>query len=536
MATSLKSYTLHTLSLLLGANSDDLEPIFEYLVTYQNAEEISSYLQTLVGDSPEALEFIEEFVKRRFQSGVNHDASTGDGEGMDIDNNSGLGYSDRQSEGRDAQSAGSANSQNQFQTLPQPTSTSTSLPSKKSYSSVTSTSIPGVSSNAVPSLPSSLITDDFPAPSGTSVESLRGDIGQAGTKNRKEKKKKKAKGMSIKEYENFLKRSGGKVDEGRINCGCQASKHDLLTNCLSCGRVICMAEGPGPCLFCGTLVLSAQQQIELLLQRQRDNTGIKSRLDLPDQIDNALADVTEKLQKAEENKNRLLDYQRSSAQRTKVYDAASDFYSPSQDRSRHWLSKDEQQVLFQKEAERIELLKEREIRSGKGYTITLDLQGKKVMLDDSMSKNVIKEDRRMKPEADSDTEVMEEHENMDGESTSTGLYKNPNLDTTITPKYIPGSRTGAAQKAKSKKAEKLRKFESSLKPKQINAGENGKFSEEKWTEPLKFNVKKIGKKGSVDTSKMKRVQDDIIGGDIGVGVESIGFGGTNLKEDDRGCG
>jgi len=27
-----------------------------------------------------------------------------------------------------------------------------------------------------------------------------------------------------------------------------------VNNCLSCGRVVCSKEGPGPCFFCGDLV------------------------------------------------------------------------------------------------------------------------------------------------------------------------------------------------------------------------------------------------------------------------------------------
>ena len=31
---------------------------------------------------------------------------------------------------------------------------------------------------------------------------------------------------------------------GRIKCNCNARKHELLYNCLSCGKVICAQEGP----------------------------------------------------------------------------------------------------------------------------------------------------------------------------------------------------------------------------------------------------------------------------------------------------
>src|SRR5690606_30060860 len=39
------------------------------------------------------------------------------------------------------------------------------------------------------------------------------------------------------------------------HCGCQARRHDLLKaapNCLACGHIVCVAEGLGPCPFCGS--------------------------------------------------------------------------------------------------------------------------------------------------------------------------------------------------------------------------------------------------------------------------------------------
>lgn len=41
---------------------------------------------------------------------------------------------------------------------------------------------------------------------------------------------------------------------GRQRCDCQAVRHALVNNCLSCGRVVCVQEGSGPCFFCGEIV------------------------------------------------------------------------------------------------------------------------------------------------------------------------------------------------------------------------------------------------------------------------------------------
>ncbi|KAI3649963.1 hypothetical protein MP228_005595 [Amoeboaphelidium protococcarum] len=37
---------------------------------------------------------------------------------------------------------------------------------------------------------------------------------------------------------------------GRDSCNCCAQLHDLVRNCLNCGKIICQLEGKGPCTFC----------------------------------------------------------------------------------------------------------------------------------------------------------------------------------------------------------------------------------------------------------------------------------------------
>ena len=58
----------------------------------------------------------------------------------------------------------------------------------------------------------------------------------------------------------------GKMDDtvmmlpGRNKCECQAQKHDLINNCIKCGRIVCSQEGSGPCLFCGQLVCTREEK------------------------------------------------------------------------------------------------------------------------------------------------------------------------------------------------------------------------------------------------------------------------------------
>lgn len=51
--------------------------------------------------------------------------------------------------------------------------------------------------------------------------------------------------------------------KNRRPCNCEAQVHDLLENCLSCGRLACISEGPGKCLSCGNIVLNQDQRERL---------------------------------------------------------------------------------------------------------------------------------------------------------------------------------------------------------------------------------------------------------------------------------
>lgn len=64
------------------------------------------------------------------------------------------------------------------------------------------------------------------------------------------KKKKSGKVISLAEAA-----KGSIVYQQGKPCSCQARRHRLISNCLSCGKIVCEQEGEGPCNFCGALVL-----------------------------------------------------------------------------------------------------------------------------------------------------------------------------------------------------------------------------------------------------------------------------------------
>ena len=129
-------------------------------------------------------------------------------------------------------------------------------------------------------------------------------------------------------------------------CYCMATIHPLLLaapNCLSCGKIICAKEGLAPCTFCGAALLSPLQTQEMLraLREERgrekmaiNNAGQK-RADIssfsqppqkPRTVDSP--DQDEALAKAQAHRDRLLGFQANNAKRTTVVDEAAAFETP----------------------------------------------------------------------------------------------------------------------------------------------------------------------------------------------------------------
>lgn len=126
------------------------------------------------------------------------------------------------------------------------------------------------------------------------------------------KKKKSGKVISLAEAA-----KGSIVFQKGKPCSCQARRHRLISNCLSCGKIVCEQEGEGPCNFCGALVL-------------REGSSYAG-------LDESLPLLTEAEEAAEAYAKRLVDYDRNSAARTTVIDDQSDYYEIE---GNSWLSKE----------------------------------------------------------------------------------------------------------------------------------------------------------------------------------------------------
>ncbi|KAJ3593939.1 hypothetical protein NHX12_006272 [Muraenolepis orangiensis] len=169
-------------------------------------------------------------------------------------------------------------------------------------------------------------------------------------------KKKKNKFVNL-----YAKEGEGKLAvmlPGRHACDCLAQKHNLINNCISCGRIVCTKE---------------EQEI---LQRD-SNKSLKLRKKLMESSDRDYlphqeARMNAGLEKAVQHKDKLLEYDKNSVRRTQVLDDESDYFATD---SNQWLSTSEREKLRKQDEE----LRELRHASRKDRKITLDFAGRQVL-------------------------------------------------------------------------------------------------------------------------------------------------------------
>ncbi|KAL4703102.1 hypothetical protein ACJJTC_018139 [Scirpophaga incertulas] len=162
--------------------------------------------------------------------------------------------------------------------------------------------------------------------------------------------------------------------KGRHHCDCQASKHELINNCLQCGRVVCKQEGSGPCLFCGNLVCTPEEQRELNAKTKASAKLMESLME---------RSRPKGWEAAVLHRNRLLEYDRTSEKRTRVTDDDSDYFNANS----VWLSSTEREKLdkYQKS------LHEKKHASRVTKKMTFDFAGRQVVEDNTIDYEVDEE-------------------------------------------------------------------------------------------------------------------------------------------------
>uniref|UniRef100_A0A914VW20 Activating signal cointegrator 1 n=1 Tax=Plectus sambesii TaxID=2011161 RepID=A0A914VW20_9BILA len=163
---------------------------------------------------------------------------------------------------------------------------------------------------------------------------------------------------------------------GRHKCDCEARAHELVNNCLSCGRIVCDQEGSGPCFYCGQLVCTIAEQ-ELLDKGTKKSGELRRKL-LGDAArasgGTSLAAIGEQLNSAVAQRNKLLGYDADSERRTKVIDDQSDYYSAE---SNPYLTPEQRNALNKRRKEL--LSKKFGSRAEQSVVISLDFLGRKVI-------------------------------------------------------------------------------------------------------------------------------------------------------------
>lgn len=149
-------------------------------------------------------------------------------------------------------------------------------------------------------------------------------------------------------------------------CSCQARQHRLVSNCLSCGKIVCEQEGEGPCNFCGALVL-------------REGSTYAG-------LEGSFTPVSDAEAAAEAYAKRLVEYDRNAAARTTVIDDQSDYYEIE---GNSWLSKEEKEFLKKKQEE----IEEAERLKRSKVFVTFDLVGRKVLLNEDEVSELESENR-----------------------------------------------------------------------------------------------------------------------------------------------
>ncbi|KAH6989146.1 putative zinc finger motif, C2HC5-type-domain-containing protein [Ilyonectria sp. MPI-CAGE-AT-0026] len=360
------------LSKLLPLPDDELKQVLDYAATLSKPE-AAEHLNNLLGNSPQAVEFISSFNARRQASkpapaGPSFSAAAAAGSSSDNGAIEAVPKSKRGPKKKKAAihtpqarqvgdygvpsgstyskkdqdldyipqrpSAPGSNDVSRSNT-PKPTPKPAAKPPPKQHASAGYLIADGPSKAKPKSNPTS--RSSTPKPSGTATKiSISGGLPMAGAS------------TAIADLDAAIRAleisTNPSLDNPKARkCNCVATRHPLqgaAPNCLSCGKVICMKEGLGPCTFCGSPLLS-QDDVQAMVRELKDERG-RERM-AADRQANRRADVaktpaaftkprgndgpslSDAEAKARAHRDKLLNFQAENAQRTTVRDEAADF-------------------------------------------------------------------------------------------------------------------------------------------------------------------------------------------------------------------
>eukprot|EP01088_Endostelium_zonatum_P021310 TRINITY_DN832_c3_g2_i1.p1 TRINITY_DN832_c3_g2~~TRINITY_DN832_c3_g2_i1.p1 ORF type:complete len:507 (+),score=206.47 TRINITY_DN832_c3_g2_i1:86-1606(+) len=345
----LEDYARKRIKHLLALEDKDVEDIVKYLMSLRSAEEVEEYLVSILGRERKAVpKFISSFNKQRMQTSTLFRAQK--------------------------QTLRSANES--------PPDASVTIYRKSGNTTLSQTYTPPVKP---------VVQQPKKAKNQQNKDNQNNNKNNNNSNQNPNQpsKKQKTKFTKLEDYESNKR----PVTANRTFCGCNAQEHDLIGNCLLCGKIVCAYEGEGPCLSC-----HAEDAVKL---SSSYNSGAKNSggqnprklegLNLS-QMEALLKDTEKDYKSGKEtkerfdyvkamvNKERLMEYSRTSAVRTVVFDDQSDWFSSDQ---LSWLSPEERQMILQEEENR----RKAEEEAKNKVVVSLDFAGRQVVkerLDDKM--------------------------------------------------------------------------------------------------------------------------------------------------------
>lgn len=474
---SLAEWALPQLSKLLPLDSDALKQIIDYTESLPNRE-AADHLQNMLGDSPQALEFITSFNNRRSSRGSAAPAQsaqaidttgvprskprkkkqTGIGRPLPARQVEGAGnvagaYMKKDEgdymAGSSKQRAPKANAFGLSQKpdalrLPTATSSGTATPTSRG---VSPTPQPR---KLPPSAAGQLISETKPSrnssPKPKAKVSVAGGTPMHGASTALSDLE-----SAIRTLEIQTNPSLSAQDSTKRKCNCMATRHPLLDaapNCLNCGKIICVKEGLGPCTFCKTPLLSADetQSMIRILREERgkekmaaNNAGQKraevAHAPRPFSTPKTTAPISdadsenERLAKAKQHRDKLLAFQAQNAKRTQVHDEAADFETTSAGLSM-WASPQERAMQLKRQQK---ALREQEWNAQPEYekrkvVASIDLVGGKIV------KRMAAAERPKTPESEDEPTESAHHYQSGAISKGSGAFsRNPLLGALIRP-------------------------------------------------------------------------------------------------------
>ncbi|KAJ9623164.1 hypothetical protein H2203_006100 [Taxawa tesnikishii (nom. ined.)] len=315
---ALQTWALPQLSRLLPLDEDSLKQIIAYTDTLSK-DVAAEHLKNMLGDSPQALEFITSFNSRR-QKAPSEAAPPPSTASRSANASPAPGASEvprarprqqkkkpnihslpaRQVEDRgnvagayvkrDEEDYMASSSRQKKQKEP-PLANALALQERPDALQVPLPASTSASRNASPKPPpsaaGSLVSDALapkssrnssrqasPAPAKAKV-TIAGGQNMHGASNTLSDLDSAIRSLELQTNPTLSSSATSAEDLAKRRCNCMATRHPLLTiapNCLNCGKIICVKEGLGPCTFCSTPLLSSQE-ISSMVRVLKDERG-----------------------------------------------------------------------------------------------------------------------------------------------------------------------------------------------------------------------------------------------------------------------